>query len=353
MIQSKRALVYWACQVVGWGACFLINTFFAALSLPPVVMHRVALVYGCASVIAILCTHAYRFYIRRRGWAALPPLRVLPRAVAGSLVVGFVVGYLAIGLWLSIIHGPYHVPGPGWTWTISIALIWCFFVFVWSFLYLGFHFFERSREAEVKALQLQVTAKEAQLQGLVSQINPHFMFNCLNSLRALIAEDPIRAKAMVTELSSLLRYSLQSGKSATVPLETEMETVKTYLQLEAIRFEERLSVEFDVRPETLRSCVPCMLLQSLVENGVKHGIEKRPHGGRIQIRSWLSDGMLNIRVVNSGQLSEKTVSTRIGLANAQERLRLLYGEAASLKLGNCGPDSVLAEISLPAEEKGR
>ncbi len=198
------------------------------------------------------------------------------------------------------------------------------------------------------ARQLAVVAKDAQLQVLVSQINPHFLFNCLNNLRALIVENPEKAQNMVTALSSLLRYSLQAGKAMTAPLKTELEIAETYLRLESIRFEGRLSSQTEIAPDTLKIHVPVMLVQSLVENGVKHGIEKRKNGGEIRIAAWLQNGSLKIRVSNSGQLATSGNSTHIGLQNSRERLRLLYGDAAHLDLHNDGADSVVAEISMPS-----
>jgi hypothetical protein len=348
MIRHKTLVIYWLCQIAGWTVIFLFNTLFVAIYIPSI-LRRVALVYGCASVIALLLTHVYRSLIRHRGWIKLPPLRALSRVTFGSIVVGVVVAWLAIGVWMLVIHGPYHTGGRGWFWTLPIMIYWFVYVFLWSLIYFGFHYFEKYRETR----QLEVMAKEAQLQGLVAQINPHFMFNCLNSLRGLIVEDQARAQGMVTELSSLLRYSLRSGKSLTAPLEAEMDIVQTYLRLESIRFEERLSIEIDTQPETLRVPVPRMLLQLLVENGVKHGIEKRPQGGRLEIRSRLNNGALSIQVINSGQLSRDAASPGIGLANAQERLRLLYGETATLKLETRKPDSVAAEIRIPVEPSCR
>jgi LytS/YehU family sensor histidine kinase len=154
---------------------------------------------------------------------------------------------------------------------------------------------------------------------------------------------------MVTQLAAILRYSLQSGKALTVPLGEELEIVITYLQLEAIRFEERLAINMQMAPETLSIQVPPMLLQSLVENGVKHGIEKLPQGGKISVTSRMNHNTLKIEVMNSGRLLERSDSTQIGLANVRERLRLLYGDGAALVLRNDGPDSVLAEITIPVQ----
>jgi hypothetical protein len=348
MIRNHRSLVYWLCQFVFWSVIFLNNTFWSACALPAIA-GRLAVVFACASLVAILGTHVYRAFIHRRGWTKLSALQALPRAALASVLTGSVLGYLAIAIWMLLIHGKYHSGGPGWTWTLPTAIYWSAYVFLWSVVYFGVHYSKRSRQAELENLQLQVKAKEAQLQGLVSQLNPHFMFNCLNSLRSLIAENPERAQDMVTELSGLLRYALQSNGSATAPLETEMEMVQSYLRLENIRFEDRLSVEIDLQPETLCVALPRMLLQLLVENGVKHGIEKQPEGGRIRVCSRLDGGTLKVQVINSGQLLDPGGSTRIGLANAQERLRLLYGGAAELRLENSGSDSVLAALTVPVE----
>jgi len=160
-------------------------------------------------------------------------------------------------------------------------------------------------------------------------------------------EDPGRAQSMVTELSNILRYSLQSGRTETVPLEAEIEAVTAYLKLEGIRLEERLRVLIEVDPESLETRIPPMLLQTLVENGVKHGVARLPRGGEIRVASRVENEAVRIQVRNSGQLGEGDGSTRMGLDNAKERLRLLYGNAASLVLRNYDSDSVVAEISIP------
>jgi hypothetical protein len=347
---GKRATIYSLCQILGWGIYATANLLFLIIFAPAMspLWRRYAAVFGSAAVIAILSTHLYRFHIKRRGWLLLTPLRVFPRVIASSLILGFLITAQVSIVWLLFFGtGPFR----RWDWLPGVLLQWTSSVFIWTVLYFGVHYFEQYRRAELEKLQIEVVAKEAQLQRLVSQINPHFIFNCLNSLRALILEDPPRAQTMVTELSELLRYSLQPGKTATVSLGDELAIVDTYLQLEAIRFEERLTVKIDTAPETLSMQLPPMLLQSLVENGVRHGIEKLPQGGEIRVTSKISQDALKITVINSGQLSDGSNSTKLGLANARERLRLLYGGAASLVLTNYGADSVLAEISIPADSQ--
>lgn len=224
-------------------------------------------------------------------------------------------------------------------------MVWC--VFIWNVAYFAVHYFERWRQAELDKLQLAVIAAEAKLNGLMSQLNPHFLFNCLNSVRGLIVEDPAKAQAAITSLSELMRYSMQASRIATVPLEAELEMVQTYLSLEAVRLDERLTSELDIAEDSRPVPIPTMLVQLLVENAVKHGIEHLPAGGSIRVSSWLDVGTLHVRVTNSGQIVSRAGSTRLGLVNARERLRLLYGTRASLALREDGR-SVVADLSLPA-----
>jgi LytS/YehU family sensor histidine kinase len=125
---------------------------------------------------------------------------------------------------------------------------WSATLLIWSLIYFGFHYVESTRKTEVEKWKLEVAVKEAELRALKSQMNPHFIFNCLNNIRGLIVEDPERAQTVVTQLASILRYSLQAGDTETVTLEEELQTVSDYLALEAVRLEERLQVKMDIDP---------------------------------------------------------------------------------------------------------
>lgn len=350
MIRNREALTYWLCQIAFWLVASGTVLFFVLLYAPegrPA--WKYFLIFGVTAAFAILCTHGYRTYIRRKGWLALSLWRVVPRAILASAVLGIVITTPEAVLWFVLLGRGTVREILGW---LPYALGgWSFDVFAWGLMYYRVKEYRRVRQLEVEKFQLAVAAKDAQLQALVSQVNPHFLFNCLNSLRALIFENPRAAQDMVTALSSLLRYSLQAGKAMTVPLKTELEMVETYLHLESIRFEERLSSRTDSAPETLQIQVPTMLVQLVVENSVKYGIEKCKNGGEIHIASWLQNGSLKIRVTNPGRVVPSGDSTQIGLENARERLRLLYGDSASLVLRNDDTDSVVAEISIPLQPK--
>jgi len=188
---------------------------------------------------------------------------------------------------------------------------------------------------------------------LRSQLNPHFLFNCLNSLRELIDEDRNRAKQVIDLLSALLRYTLRADRVETVSLKEELGAVEDYLALEKVRFEERLQTRFAIDPRSLGAKLPPMLLQTLVENGVKHGIARLPAGGELVVVAEVVDGNLRVEVTNTGRLSDATEgSSAIGLGNARERLRLMYGDSAALTLGAVDESKVRAEFVIPLRSNG-
>jgi signal transduction histidine kinase len=302
----------------------------------------------------LLISHYARSLAARWGWKNLGWRALLPRVLAISLVqsglwslvgFGFMQGVLELstrsdlGVWvsvcISVINGALMFGG--W---------WC--------VYLLYHLFDRYNRLEIERLRVGAAVKEAELRALKAQVNPHFIFNSLNSLRALIDEDPARARQSVTQLANLLRYSLQSGQLETVPFEDELRIVNDYLALEQVRHEERLRLRFDIAPETLALPVPPMLLQTLVENAVKYGISPRADGGEIAIIARCENGVLRLQVTNPGALATPAAQTRaastgVGLRNAAERLRLLFGEGATLRLRAESPELVVAEAVLPLQ----
>ncbi|HEV3200292.1 MAG TPA: histidine kinase, partial [Bryobacteraceae bacterium] len=189
----------------------------------------------------------------------------------------------------------------------------------------------RQKERETRLL---LALREAELRALEAQVNPHFLFNCLNSIRALVVENPPQAQDMITRLANILRYNLHRDRSHTVPLASELEAVSDYLALESVRFEDRLRVKFAIDDDTRQVPIPPMLLQTLIENAVKHGIAPIPGGGELLIRATLRQDSMKVEVENTGQLrAPEPVGTGLGLSNVQERLRVLYGDRrASLQL---------------------
>ncbi len=341
----KRA--YITCQICGWSAHCLLNLALMWFSMGAI-RWPITLAIVWAEAVAAMSSHLLRAWILRHGWLDLSLIRAFPRIFGASVACG--ASITAVTSATSVLFHLNRRPDWNWLNVIPIFLVWSVVIFLWSVIYFGVSYFERYRDSQFQQMRLAVAAKDSELRALLAQVNPHFLFNCLNSLRALTVEDPLRAQEMIDQLSRLLRYSLQSGRSQTVSFESEVEAIRAYLNLESMRFEERLRVEIDVDPLSRAIPIPPMLVQTLVENGVKHGVARIAQGGEIRLISRVEEGGLKIQVINTGRLaSERNGSTEIGLTNARERLRILYGSAASLILRNSGTDQVLAEVWVPLQ----
>jgi sensor histidine kinase YesM len=340
----KASLFYWLCQVCGWGAYSAIGLWTAVLDhgWKPSVVYGYILFF----LYSIGFTHILRGIIHRGNWISLPLPRVIVRLALASVLIGTIQTTLVVSVYTAI-EGSRGV----WSDKSSIAFLFMgvsIFTTIWTILYLTITTMRHSREARRNQMQMKLALSNAELRALEAQINPHFLFNCLNSIRGMIVEDALQAQDMVTKLANILRYSLQRERSHTVPLEIEVEAMSDYLALESIRFEDRLRIRLELAEEVRRIEIPAMLLQTLVENAIKHGVERVPEGGELSIRAMLDGGQLRIEVENPGSLHDSSPnSTQTGLANARERLRILYAERASLSLLASGQGRVMATILIP------
>ncbi len=221
---------------------------------------------------------------------------------------------------------------------------------MWNVIYFGFHYFQNYRRVEINSLRYLAASRESELNHLKAQLNPHFIFNCMNSIRALIDENPANAKVAITRLSNLLRNTLILDKDREIPLEKELQLVRDYLDLEKIRYEERLNFKFDISEEALIQLLPPFLIQSQVENAIKHGISRLPGPGEIQICVTTASGELQIAVSNTGQLISQTPLTGVGFKNSIQRIELLYGKNAGITIRET-EQWVIVEIHLPLRVK--
>ncbi len=220
-------------------------------------------------------------------------------------------------------------------------------VILWTAIYYIWHYIEDSRKTEFDKVRLESLVKELQLKTIKSHINPHFIFNALNSIRALVDENPGRARTAITELSNILRSSMQAEKLETAPLERELGLVKDYLGLEHIRFEDRLRVEYQIDEDTLDQQVPPMMLQTLVENAIKHGISKQVDGGFIKIISDFKDDHHELVVQNTGHMDGPVNADGFGIASTHNRLKLLFGNKAGFEIKNVNGNMVEAKVVIP------
>ncbi len=324
---------YWLCQILGWTAYSAIGFSFNVNY--GVDATRLVGAHVLFVLISILLTHRFRSLLRKRQ----PSVSRLV-LLGGVLLISVTQAAVVVGSDVAIGGGP-------WDRVSVTALTWGMFCATLTWMLLYTRLTEKRRRDEREA-QLQLTAKEAELRALQYQTNPHFLFNCRNSIRALVLENPARAQDMLTRLGNILRHNLRGDAAHTVPLESEIGAVADYLALETVRFEERLRVRFEIDPALRAMLVPPMLLQTLVENAVKHGIAQEAAGGDLLIRAVRDDGAVRIDVENTGRLSGSTSGDQLGLTNARQRLDLLYGSRASLNLRHNAAGSVTATLLLPA-----
>jgi two-component system, LytTR family, sensor kinase len=267
-----------------------------------------------------------------------PPRLSLVRFAAVAFAASYV---LALG-WEIAIRGVYGWPIVDAT-LPRAAMPAAFVLMAWSAVYVAVVYQERAARADA-------LAAEAQLAMLRYQVNPHFLFNALNSLRALIDEDPTRARAMVTELAELFRHSLRSARDGEVPtVADELAAVRSYLDIQHIRFDDALAVELEVDPAAAATPLPAFLVHPLVENAIKHGLETSPPPLRVRVSARRRGEWLVIEVANTGTwLAAPSASgTGTGLRNLRERLRHLYpGERHRFEIGDGGDGWVRATIEV-------
>ena len=219
---------------------------------------------------------------------------------------------------------------------------------VWMSVYILWHYIEFTNAEAIKKVKLETLIKELELKTIKSQINPHFIFNALNSIRALVDEDPERARKAILELSNILRSSIQVDKVEITSLKKEMAIVKDYLALEYIRFADRLKIEYDIEDATLDYAIPPMMLQTLVENAIKHGLSKQPGDCLIKIIAKIDASKLNLMVQNTGIL-QASENDGFGLQSTRDRLNILYRGEAEFNIYQCTPNQVTAKLIIPIQ----
>ncbi len=344
--------LYWTCQIIGWGLYGGVNLLFPIR--PPT---AAAFVSSFAfSACGLLLSHGLRALVRRQAWLERPIGDLLRRVLGAIFVLAVLMTILAHGYWWLrfVALGDPLAPGEG-RWSPAIPLLLMFNMTVmfslWCGIYFGIAWWRRQERAERARLELQLALADARYETLVAQLNPHFLFNCLNSLRALVTEDPVRTQEAITQLSALLRYTLRTSASGTVTLADEIRIVEAYLALERLRLEERLEVELEVPAAVRPLRVPAMAVLTLVENAIKHGVSREPGRGSIAIRAGEEAGRLILSVRNTGRFvpgERGADSLGVGLRSIRERLEKMFASAGTLTIGDAGGGWVEARLELPA-----
>lgn len=340
---NKKKL-YWIFQLVGWCTYGLIQVIGANMVAGAKTLRWID--YAPLIVEALfffLATHALRDVIIRKRWLQMGMAIIIPRVILLALFIGslaFIVRLTIIyvaGMFQESLFSASNIMG-------NIAIN-SFIVFLWAVFYFIYHYFESYN----KSLKYEAAIHEIELNNLKSQLNPHFIFNALNSIRAMVDDEPDKSKSAITQLSNILRNSLATDKKRLISFQQEFGTVKDYLTLEAIRYEERLNVVYDIHPSSFKYPVPPLMIQTLVENAIKHGVSKLKEGGTIFIRTDVIEGSLMLQIRNSGHIKNEELSRYkgLGIKNTIKRLDLIYGDKASFKIYNEKNNIVITEVVIP------
>ncbi len=290
---------------------------------------------------------AHRFQIERRLW-----VRNLSIHVAAAICISIVEKFL----WDVLVLPPESYLHKNFAYSklfksVSGALdtgIIVYFLILLVDYAIDYH--RRYQTSLIEAAQLQTQLVQAQLQALKMQLHPHFLFNTLNAISALVQEDPEGAERMIARLSDLLRLSLERTGVQEVPLREELEFLHLYLDIERTRFEERLAVSFDIAEDAMDARVPSLILQPIVENAIRHGLSSRTSNGQISIHAARQGGNLSLMVKDNGcglPVDGMYRRNGLGLATTRGRLERLYGNSQSLILRNVKDGGVEARILLP------
>jgi two-component system LytT family sensor kinase len=343
---QKTSKYYWWLQIGGWGTLAPILILISLLSGQRVDEHFFIGTF-IKILVGIFITHLFRFYIHRSGLLALPVEKALLRLTVGILIVCLLDTIIRVSIinWVdpSSINRKLEFSTRFLLITVENSL----YIIPWTLIYYFFHYIQKTRNQELDTLKLEALVKELELKTIKSHINPHFIFNALNSIRALIDENPPRARTAITELSNILRSSMQTEKQETVFFEKELNIVKDYLALEHIRFEDRLNVQYEIADNTLMQPIPPMMLQTLVENAIKHGISKQVSGGTVTIISKMKARYHQLVIRNTGHLSKSGNEDGFGLESTRNRLHLLFGEQANFNIREINGNMVEAELHIP------
>jgi two-component system, LytTR family, sensor kinase len=338
---------YWFCQIFGWGLCAALSIYVSFNN------------YGIESIasdlfftfLGILSTHLLRKYYLLPKWNQLNMEQLLGKLIPTSFLLSALLSICYL-LFLNIFDfevlrntGPFY---------LSTFFSTYVFIAFWLVIYYIIHFIVNNRRLVIERLQMENDVKSLEIKNIKNNLQPHFIFNALNSIRALVDEDPQSARQSITQLSNILRSSIQVEKNETVPFRKELEIVHDYLSLEGIRYEERLQKKFVIDEQTLDLPFPPMMLQTLVENAIKHGIAAHEDGGVIEVVSKIEDDKHCIYIRNTGEYapgsSQAETSDGFGLVSTQSRLNFIYGKDSKIAIKNLPDKIVEVKIILPLKK---
>jgi hypothetical protein len=348
-LKHNRNLLFWSLHVLGWSGYGISQYLGALLYGKPVEYTQfiaIAAISGCILSMPLR-------YICRWLWT-LPPVAM----IAGGLVSAYTLA-CALRVVMNWTYHRYFKLDPDWNiehWYeyFGGAMSSTYLMACWIGLYFGVRYYESLQTERVATLRSAALAQEAQFKMLRYQLNPHFLFNTLNAISTLILDNRnSTANSAVTGLSEFLRYTLDQDPMKKVTVAQEMEALNLYLNIEKMRFGERLHLEFAIDDSASAKLMPSLLLQPLIENAIKYAVTPREQGGKIRIGAHVTGGMLQLEVADDGpgliNASRLANGRGVGIRNTRERLQVLYGDRGTVTVSNTEP-GLRVSLTLPAEQ---
>lgn len=340
----KKVQTYWVCQLMGWFGMVAIEmvnyTFFIAgkFSLP--------LLWGFVryAIAGIIITHLFRMILSRRHFFSKATISIWLIAFASTLVMSVML--MSLSIIPSVFDKDFsaQLKQLTLTYTLGMVINWMRYVGVWVIIYFMYKVLEQNSLIQREKLMIENLAKTTELELLKTQLNPHFLFNALNSIKALVIINPETCRDAIVKLSELLRFTLQYGKETTIAAADELKEVKKYLELEQLRFGSRLKVTYYTDAEALHYQLPPAIILTLAENAVKHGVAKLASDSHIEIKLGADEKKLVVTVKNNGNYLPPNTEG-IGLKHVKKRLEEIFQNRASFTIAQQDND-VVATIQI-------
>ncbi|HMG08009.1 MAG TPA: histidine kinase [Mucilaginibacter sp.] len=343
--------LYWKWQLIGWSMASLYWSYLGfsggRFNIPVGLLQFVSDVF-----VYILITHSYRNFAIRHKWQQLDLNQLLKRIIPAIFVMGL--AYLLVTMFKSYVFRFWLSQGNVPSFLVFFELNWAVMLMagirlmaIWLLAYHLYHYAQREINIAKENARLAIVAKDAQLNSLSAQLNPHFLFNSLNNIKALVIENPRSARRAIDLLSDLLRTALYNGEILLTTVKDELALVKDYFELEQLRFEERLQFSIDADGSLSNLLILRFSIQTLAENAIKHGIAKQKNGGLISVKVAAINNTVSISVQNPGELNGEVPTEGLGLKNLNERLQLQYRGKAKLSIKKEAGRNVVVTIIVP------
>ncbi|MFA3792562.1 sensor histidine kinase [Aliiglaciecola sp. SL4] len=319
-------------QLLGWLLFGAINFFSRAMLQGGTWVEFIST--SVLVIVGLLVSSGLRRFYHRPKVLKLPPGMLVLTAFCASIVAGIFTTLVVFILFEPFAQTLYNTPTLFTVMQVTSNIINLSLVMIiWSALYFAIKRYHKYEQMKAEKLALDSTLKQVSLEALINQLNPHFMFNTINNIRALILEDANKARDMLSHLADMYRYTLNTDNSHLVTLADELTMIDDYLALMEIQLEGRLQTEFDVEAASQAAFIPRMMLQLLVENAIKYGIANKKQGGQLTLVAKRQSEALFLQVRNTGKIENSLQdSTGMGLNNIQQRLALLYADKASITM---------------------